>query len=68
MKESFVFIYTKKGKIKCLSLDESIKQHSKLLESGWTHTRTIDACMYIMGLYEHEPSDLINEIKALRHL
>lgn len=66
MEQSFVFIYTKDGKIKCLSLDGTRKNQDELLEDGWKHIQTLDACAFIEYLYNNcDDTEKIIELKQL---
>ena len=73
---TFVFVYSKDGKIKVLGIEQSQKQHQDLILHGWEHRQTLDACAYIEYLHsraltcdgsnkEFFSSVLVNEIKNL---
>lgn len=67
MEQVFVIIYARDGKIKAISLEESIRFQEKLLKDGWVHTQTMDACRYLQYLHnECSDSDLIKEIRGLK--
>ncbi len=57
-----VFIYSKGDKIKALNLEDSKEQHYHLINFGWKHTATLEACAYIEHLYndKKEIQDLKN--------
>jgi len=66
MNEVFVFIYAKGQEIKALNIKESERLNSKLLNEGWVHTNTLEACAYIEYLHNRsEDDDLIEEIRSL---
>ncbi len=66
MKETFVFVYAKGGKIKALNIEEAKKLQDELKKDGWVHTQTLDACVYIQYLHNDcEDVDLIDEITSL---
>jgi len=66
MNELFVFIYAKGIEIKALNIEESKRLNLKLLNEGWVHTQTLDACVYIQYLHNNcEDVDLIDEIRSL---
>jgi len=66
MEQSFVFVYAKDGKIKALNIEESKRLHNELINDGWVHTQTLDACCYIQYLHNDcEEVDLIDEMKSL---
>ncbi len=63
---TFVFVYAKNGKIKVLNIDSSIKNNNELINDGWVHTKTLDACVYLQYLHNNcEEVDLIYEITSL---
>lgn len=47
-----VFIYSKDSRIKVLDNNTAIERHNELIKSGWTHTATLDPCLYIEHLYK----------------
>ena len=59
----FLFIYSKEGKINCLTIDEAYGE--KLTSEGWTHTATIDPARWIeaMANGQRDPSDMLDEIQ-----
>jgi len=66
MNEYFIFIYAKSNQIKVLTLDKAKLLEKSLLEDGWNHTATLDACIYIEYLHNKcEDVDLLDEIKLL---
>jgi len=62
-----VFIYTKDGKIKALTLDQANSQHNDLIADGYTHTMSIDACLWIEYLH-NDCKKKIKEIKWLSEI
>ena len=62
---TFIFVYSKDGKIKVLGLDQSKKEHKEFIREGWKHTQTLDVCTYIEYLYGLPKSVLVDEIKSL---
>ena len=39
---NFVFVYFKKGKFRCLNLEQAKNQEKELIENGWKHTATLN--------------------------
>jgi hypothetical protein len=69
MKEVFVFIYSKDGKIKALSIEESKKLHDELVIDNWKHTLTLNAALYIEYLHNDcKEVDLVNMVKSLSYI
>ena len=58
------FIYAKDDIIKALTIEQSQSEHDNLIEDGYTHTTTIDACLWIEYLHNTCKSK-IKEIKSL---
>lgn len=46
-----VFVYCKERTYQVLSCNDARKQHNDLINQGWKHTETIDACKFIEILY-----------------
>lgn len=68
MEVSLIFVYYSeaKKKIKVLSLNEAKEQNDTLLESGWSHTATLDARKWLEYLFnEAEAEDVIADIRKL---
>ena len=64
--QNFVFVYAKESEIKVLNIENAKILHKQLLEVGWLHTQTLDACMYIEYLHNHcDEVDLIEEVNSL---
>jgi len=61
-----VFVYAKDGKIMVIDTVNSIALHPHLIEGGWKHTQTIDACLFIQNLYNQKDKiDLVKELTDL---
>ena len=66
MNELFVFIYAKGKEIKALNIEDSKRLGLSLINEGWIHTQTLEACVYIQYLHNNcEEVDLIEEIRSL---
>lgn len=66
VEQVFVFVYTKEKLIKVLGISDSKNMQSKLIEEGWVHTSTLDACVYLQYLHnECEDVDLYDELNSL---
>lgn len=64
--KTFVFIYSYGGKIKALNEETAKKQNYELLKRGWTHTHTLDACLWIEYLHNKcNNIELLEEINSL---
>lgn len=64
--ENLVFIYHKDGKIKVLDLKSSKEQHIELISDNWTHTQTINTCVWIEYLFNvADECDVLEEIRSL---
>lgn len=67
MEQVFIIIYARDGKIKAISLEESIRLKESLIKYGWVHTQTIDVCRYLQYLHNNcDDGDLIKEIRGLK--
>jgi hypothetical protein len=42
-----LFVWSKGGKIRCFSPDETIRRESAMIAAGWVHTATIDPARWI---------------------
>lgn len=63
---STVFIYHKEDKIKVLELDDSKALHIQMIEDGWKHTTTLNACAWIEYLFNQcDIEDLWDNVKSL---
>jgi len=62
--DSTVFIYAKDGKIKVIGLQNARKASDELKKEGWTHTATLDPCMFLEYLVNKaNDADILKEIK-----
>ena len=50
---TIVYVYSKNGKIKVINHDDSFNKHLEMLNKGWTHAQTIDACIYLEYLHNN---------------
>ena len=67
MEQVFIIIYARDGKIKAISLEDSIRLKESLIKYGWVHTQTIDVCRYLQYLHNNcDDGDLIKEIRGLK--
>lgn len=64
MFEPIIFIYAKDGKIKVLSHGDALYGHSRLIGEGWTHTATVNPCLFLENLH-NESQDIVGEVKEL---
>ncbi len=64
MRRIYIFIYAKKGKIKALNIEDAKPIHEKLINDGWLHTQTLDACLFLQYIH-NDCKDIINEVKGL---
>lgn len=66
---AFVFVYAKDGVVKVLNLAESQRQQQKLLDEGYVHTATLDACRYIVYIANcQDDKEILSTVKGLRTL
>lgn len=64
--QSIVFIYYKNNEIKVLGLDDSKDCHIKLVDDGWVHTQTLDACRWIANAFNHcNKNELYENVREL---
>lgn len=62
--DTFVFVYAKDGKIRCLTTDQAIEVDA-LEEKDWKHTATLNSVLWIEALVNGDNADeLINELKG----
>ena len=65
----FVFVYAKDGVVKALSIEESRNQHTKLLDDGYVHTATLEACIFINYIANcQDDAEILSVVKGLRTL
>ena len=63
---AIVYVYAKDCKIMVLDTINARALHAHLIEGGWKHTQTIDACLYIENLYNKRCEiDLVQELTDL---
>ena len=63
---NIVYVYAKDKKIKVLDHDIAVATNSEMLERGWKHTMTINACTWIERLYNnHTDDDVLLIVKDL---
>jgi hypothetical protein len=66
MNEAIVFVYSKDNEVKVLSIEESKINHDKLINEGWKHTSTLNACKFLEELYNNIPdNEILKTIKSL---
>ena len=62
--DTFVFVYAKDGKIRCLTTDQAIEMDT-LKEKDWKHTATLNSVRWIEALVNGDNAgELINELKG----
>ena len=63
---TIVYVYAKDGKIMVLDTENSKALHPHLIEGGWKHTQTIDACLFIEKFYNKRYDiDFVQELNDL---
>ena len=61
--DTFLFVYAKTGKIRCLTTDQAVK--TNVLKHGWKHTATINTVRWIEALVNgNNAEELVNELKG----
>ena len=62
----FVFVYSKNDMIKVIGLEDATESHNDLINNGWVHTQTIDACKWIEFLHNScNEYKIFNEIESI---
>lgn len=62
--DTFVFVYAKDGKIRCLTTGQGAEMDA-LEKNGWQHTATLNSVLWIEALVNDDNADeLINELKG----
>ena len=62
--DTFVFVYAKNGKIRCLTTDQAIEM-DVLEEKDWKHTATLNSALWIeAGVNGDNADELINELRG----
>ena len=65
--DTFLFVYAKDGKIRCLTTDQAIEMDA-LEEKDWKHTATLNTVRWIEAVVNGGNADeLINELKGESH-
>jgi hypothetical protein len=65
--DNILFIYAKKGKIKCYTADQLRGKELQLSLDGWSHTATINPALWIEDITNgRDPSDILDEIQFLK--
>ena len=63
---AIVYVFAKDNEIMVLDTINARALHAHLIEGGWKHTHTIDACLFIEKLYnDRDKIDLIKEMEIL---
>ena len=63
---AIVYVFAKDNEIMVLDTINARALHAHLIEGGWKHTQTIDACLYIENLYNKRCEiDLVQELNDL---
>lgn len=66
MEQTIVFVYAKDGIIKALPLIKASSDHSVLVDNGWTHTHTIDACIWMESIHNNKNNKhILNQVNGL---
>jgi hypothetical protein len=61
-----IFVYAKDKTIKVLSVTSAKNKHKELIDDGWIHTHTLDACVFLEYLHNKcEAEDVISEVISL---
>jgi len=62
-----VFIYVKDGVVRALNCDEDIQTRKELIDNGWRHSATLDACKWIEHLCNNslDVKDDVAELKMV---
>lgn len=63
--DTFLFVYAKDGKIRCLTTDQAIEMDA-LKEKDWKHTATLNSVLWIEALVNSNfnVDCMINELKV----
>lgn len=62
--DTFLFVYAKNGKIRCLTTDQAIEMDA-LKEKDWKHTATLNSVRWVEALVNGDNAgELINELKG----
>jgi len=64
---TILYIYHKNGEIELFNDKElTNKRHQELLNSGWTHTATLDPAVFLKHITTLGDADILTEIKAIK--
>lgn len=63
MEQVFVFVYSRDKKVKVLNIEEAKILNDSLINEGWKHTQTLNACAWIQYLC-NDCEDLRDEVMA----
>jgi hypothetical protein len=60
-----LFVYAKKGHVRCFGFDDAKEHHDALIVAGYHHTATINAAIWIEVLCsgKYDPSDMLDELQ-----
>ena len=62
--DTFVFVYAKNDKIRCLTTDQAIEMDA-LKDKDWKHTATLNTVRWIEAVVNGDnAAELINELKG----
>ncbi len=61
-----IYVSEDKSHTEVLSVDDAKAMHYNLIESGYLHTNTIDACNYIKHLLNDCNVNITKEVKKLK--
>lgn len=65
--QTFLFIYSRKGEVKVLNLNDATVFEQSKERKKWKHTATIDPCVFIENLCNRCPDEqIIDEINELK--
>lgn len=61
-----IFVYSKDNIIKVLDITNAHVSNDDLINDGWTHTHTLDACAFLEYMHNKcKAEDIISEILSL---
>ena len=63
MEQVVVFVYSRDKKVKVLNIEEAKILNDSLINEGWKHTQTLNACAWIQYLC-NDCEDLRDEVMA----
>jgi hypothetical protein len=61
----FLFVYAKKGGVRCLGVEDARNNHDSLIIAQYKHTATINAALWIEAMCsgKYVPSDMLDELQ-----